>query len=70
MPYFFDILDFKAITNENLRKHINIEGKIIYERKQRRYLKVSPLYFYYTLDLLVKTDLHLDKNVFIIDLRH
>ncbi len=33
LPYFFDILDFKAITNENLRKHINIEGKIIYERK-------------------------------------
>lgn len=33
LPYFFDILDFKSIANENLKEHINIEGKIIYERK-------------------------------------
>lgn len=30
IPYFFDIIDYKTILNENLKKHINNEGKILY----------------------------------------
>ena len=33
LPYFFDILQYNCITNENLKKHIDNEGKIIYERE-------------------------------------
>ncbi|WP_455814903.1 nucleotidyltransferase family protein [Clostridium butyricum] len=29
LPYFFDIINYNSITNENLKKHIDIEGKII-----------------------------------------
>ena len=33
LPYFFDILQYNSIANENLKNHIDNEGKIIYERK-------------------------------------
>lgn len=33
LPYFFDVLQYSSITNDNLKKHIDNEGKIIYERK-------------------------------------
>lgn len=32
LPYFFDIINYNSITNENLKKHIDIEGKIIYTK--------------------------------------
>ncbi|NLL30811.1 MAG: nucleotidyltransferase domain-containing protein [Clostridiales bacterium] len=32
LPYFFDILNYNDISNENLKKHIDDVGKIIYER--------------------------------------
>lgn len=34
LPYFFDILNYNSILNENLKNHINIEGKIIYDKKE------------------------------------
>ena len=43
LPYFFDILQYNCITNENLKKHIDNEGKIIYERKYGVF--ITP-YFY------------------------
>ena len=33
LPYFFDILQYNSIANENLKNHIDNEGKIIYEKK-------------------------------------
>ncbi len=33
LPYFFDIIQYNEITNENLINHINNEGKIIYIKK-------------------------------------
>ena len=30
LPYFFDILNYGSISNENLKKHINDEGKVMY----------------------------------------
>ncbi|ENZ35531.1 hypothetical protein HMPREF1084_00112 [Clostridium butyricum 60E.3] len=32
LPYFFDIINYNSITNENLKKNIDIEGKIIYTK--------------------------------------
>ena len=32
LPYFFDIINYNSIANENLKKHIDIEGKIIYTK--------------------------------------
>ncbi|WP_394903404.1 nucleotidyltransferase domain-containing protein [Clostridium butyricum] len=32
LPYFFDIINYNSITNENLKKHIDVEGKIIYTK--------------------------------------
>lgn len=32
IPYFFDILNYDDISNENLKKHIDEYGKIIYKR--------------------------------------
>ncbi|MFD2615935.1 nucleotidyltransferase domain-containing protein [Terrilactibacillus laevilacticus] len=31
LPYFFDIIHYETLSNVNLRNHIDIEGKIIYE---------------------------------------
>ncbi|GAE29520.1 nucleotidyltransferase family protein [Alkalihalobacillus hemicellulosilyticus] len=31
LPYFFDVLHYEAITNENIKAHIDKEGKVIYE---------------------------------------
>lgn len=33
LPYFFDILDYKAIKNEELKEHIDRAGKVIYTRE-------------------------------------
>lgn len=33
LPYFFDILRYDGILNENLLKHINTQGKTIYIKK-------------------------------------
>ena len=30
LPYFFDVVDYNAITNKDLKKHIDIEGKEIF----------------------------------------
>lgn len=30
LPYFFDVLDYRAITNEKLKQEINRDGKIFY----------------------------------------
>ena len=33
LPYFFDIIQYNKLTNENLIKHIDTQGKIIYTKK-------------------------------------
>lgn len=30
IPYFFDILDYKKITSDDLKKHVQIHGRTIY----------------------------------------
>ena len=32
LPYFFDIIDYKSISNSELKKRIDNKGKIIYTR--------------------------------------
>lgn len=32
LPYYFDVLDYKAIKNSDLREHIDRVGKIIFKR--------------------------------------
>lgn len=32
LPYFFDILHYENISNDNLKKHIDDEGKVVFER--------------------------------------
>ena len=34
LPYFFDIIQYNEITNENLINHINNEGKVIYTKNE------------------------------------
>ncbi|MBF4693423.1 nucleotidyltransferase domain-containing protein [Fusibacter ferrireducens] len=34
LPYFFDILDYKAISNVALKEHIDHVGKLIYEKEK------------------------------------
>lgn len=31
LPYFFDLLHYESITNNNLKRHINEYGKLIYK---------------------------------------
>jgi predicted nucleotidyltransferase len=31
-PYFYDVLHLDTLSNEALKEHIKIEGKIVYER--------------------------------------
>lgn len=33
IPYFFDLLHYENLSNENLKKHIDEYGKIIYEQR-------------------------------------
>lgn len=33
LPYFFDVLDYKKLTNKNLKKEIDIEGKLFYKKE-------------------------------------
>ncbi|MTH54950.1 nucleotidyltransferase domain-containing protein [Bacillus mangrovi] len=35
LPYFFDVVHFEQIQNENLQSHIKEVGKIIYSKKER-----------------------------------
>lgn len=32
LPYFFDIIHYDSIYNENLKKHIDNEGKVLYKK--------------------------------------
>lgn len=32
LPYFFDVLNYDTIQNENLKNYINIQGKTIYNK--------------------------------------
>lgn len=34
LPYFFDIIQYESIMNENLINHINNEGKVIYTKNK------------------------------------
>ena len=34
LPYFFDILNYENLLNDNIKKHIDDEGKIIFQRIQ------------------------------------
>lgn len=34
LPYFFDIIQYESIMNENLINHINKEGKVIYTKNK------------------------------------
>jgi predicted nucleotidyltransferase len=38
IPYFFDLLRYESISNENLKKHINDYGKVIYPRDLNLFL--------------------------------
>ena len=33
VPYFFDVVDYQSITQDNLKKHIDTHGKVFYERR-------------------------------------
>ncbi len=33
LPYFFDVVDYNALENENLIKHIDAYGKFIFRKK-------------------------------------
>ena len=33
LPYFFDVVNYNDISNEELKKHIDNAGKIVYKRK-------------------------------------
>jgi predicted nucleotidyltransferase len=37
LPYFFDLIHYEAISNANLKDHIDKEGKIIYEANSLNY---------------------------------
>ncbi|RWZ54494.1 nucleotidyltransferase domain-containing protein [Halobacillus fulvus] len=32
LPYYFDILDYEKLYNEDLKKHIDEKGKVIYQQ--------------------------------------
>ena len=34
IPYFFDIIHYEIVTNNNLKEHIDSEGKRIYCNKE------------------------------------
>lgn len=34
IPYFTEIIDYNKITNKDLIEHINIKGKVIYEKNK------------------------------------
>ncbi|GGH84653.1 putative nucleotidyltransferase [Pullulanibacillus pueri] len=37
LPYFFDIIHYESISNENLKAHIDKEGKILYKANSIKY---------------------------------
>lgn len=39
LPYFFDLIHYASISNENLKKHIDQYGKILYDQQKSRNLK-------------------------------
>jgi len=34
LPYFFDVLDYSKITNQDLKEHIDCVGKVFYSKKE------------------------------------
>jgi uncharacterized protein len=32
VPYYFDVLDYNSLSNQELKKHIDQEGKFLYSR--------------------------------------
>jgi hypothetical protein len=36
LPYFFDILHYEEINNENLKKHIDTYGKELYKKDEMK----------------------------------
>ncbi len=32
LPYFFDVIDYKEVSNEDLKDHIDNVGKVIYSK--------------------------------------
>jgi len=34
LPYFFDVLDYSKITNQELKGHIDRIGKVFYSKKK------------------------------------
>ena len=38
LPYFFDIVDYAAVQNNDLREHIDRIGEVLYQRKQSTFL--------------------------------
>ena len=36
IPYFIDVVDYKSISNKDLVKHIDTEGKVIYLREKEK----------------------------------
>lgn len=32
VPYFFDVVDFNSISNDDLKKHVVEEGVVVFER--------------------------------------
>jgi len=39
-PYYFDVLDYNSLSNPELKKHIDQDGKVLYS-KSRKNLSVS-----------------------------
>ncbi|MDC3418447.1 nucleotidyltransferase family protein [Aquibacillus salsiterrae] len=36
LPYFFDLIHYESISNENLKAHIDEEGKVLYQANSVR----------------------------------
>ena len=32
IPYYFDVINYQEISNEELKKHIDTEGKVLWEK--------------------------------------
>lgn len=32
LPYFFDVVNYNSITNDYLKKHIDIKGQVVYTK--------------------------------------
>ncbi len=41
LPFFFDIISYNSITNENLKQHIQNKGKVIFQRNKEEWGEVK-----------------------------